>query len=87
MSSDLIRQLRALEKKLSAEASQIQELVRLKKNKNKHYAPHVAEVEKLMEVSKQRLELGKALIRASDKGGKLKSGDKPDGPSKPNGKS
>ncbi|CAE7348426.1 MDN1, partial [Symbiodinium pilosum] len=67
MSDALIQQLLALEKKFSQKASELQKLVAANKNKNKYYKYIIDEVEKLKETAKERTDIAKALIRASQK--------------------
>ncbi|CAE7360777.1 unnamed protein product, partial [Symbiodinium pilosum] len=73
MSEALIGQLQAVEVKLSGEAKALQALIKKKKNKSKHYAKTLAEVEKLKELAKERVDLAKALIRAAEKSPKEKT--------------
>ena len=85
MSSDLIKQLQAVILKLEHCGQQLQNLIHLKKNKNKHYqkvneevplheTSRVAtgQVDELIELAQKRIQLGKALIRASEPKAKAK---------------
>ncbi|CAJ1440799.1 unnamed protein product, partial [Effrenium voratum] len=67
VSKNLIRQLTSLDVSLKKQATSLQALIRAGKSKNKHYNDVVKEVEKTFEVSKEKIELAKALIRAAEK--------------------
>ncbi|CAK8999781.1 unnamed protein product [Durusdinium trenchii] len=67
MSSDLIAQLHAVATKLETLAGRLQELVKKGKNKTSHYKDIILEVDKVSKTCKERIELGKALVRASEK--------------------
>ncbi|CAL1174314.1 unnamed protein product [Cladocopium goreaui] len=67
MSNDLIQQLKACAVKLQTCAEQLQQKIRNKKDKNKHYVAILAEVTEITNMAKERVDLAKALIRAVDK--------------------
>ncbi|CAE7033504.1 unnamed protein product, partial [Symbiodinium sp. CCMP2456] len=73
MSGPLISQLKAVEVSLTAKAKILQKLIAAKKNKKKHYAQVTGEVQELQKLAKERVDLAKALIRASAKSSKPKS--------------
>ncbi|CAE7217624.1 unnamed protein product [Symbiodinium sp. KB8] len=75
MSGPLISQLKAVEVSLTAkavygDAKILQKLIAAKKNKRKHYATVTQEVQELQKLAKERVDLAKALIRASAKSSK-----------------
>ncbi|CAE7228611.1 ttn-1 [Symbiodinium necroappetens] len=70
MSGPLISQLKAVEVSLTAKATILQKLIAKKKNKKKHYKQVTGEVQELQKLAKERVDLAKALIRASAKSSK-----------------
>ncbi|CAK9041103.1 unnamed protein product [Durusdinium trenchii] len=72
MSQDLIAQLTAVAVKLEGCANRLQESIKKKKSKNKHYREVIEEVNRLTALARDRLELGRALVKASEKAGKAK---------------
>ncbi|CAK9079159.1 unnamed protein product, partial [Durusdinium trenchii] len=67
MSNDLISQLQAAAVKLETLAHKLQDLIKKGKNKTKHYREIMLEVDKTTKIARERMELGKALVRASEK--------------------
>ncbi|CAK8991311.1 unnamed protein product [Durusdinium trenchii] len=72
MSTDLIDQLSACAVKLGRQAELLQQKIKSKQNKNRHYVDIIREVDEITAMAKGRLELAKALIRASEKSSKPK---------------
>ncbi|CAK9078121.1 Uncharacterized protein SCF082_LOCUS37406 [Durusdinium trenchii] len=77
LGTDLIAQLMAVATKLEGLAGRLQELVKKKNNKNKHYREIILEVDKHTKICRERIDLGKALVRASEKAGQPKASAKP----------
>ncbi|CAJ1405006.1 unnamed protein product [Effrenium voratum] len=67
MSSDLISQLLAVGVKLESLANQLQENIKKGKDKNRYYVTILTEVDKYSRMARERIELGKALVRAAEK--------------------
>ncbi|CAJ1376913.1 unnamed protein product, partial [Effrenium voratum] len=67
MSSDLISQLLAVGVKLESLANQLQENIKKGKDKNRYYVTIFTEVDKYSRMARERIELGKALVRAAEK--------------------
>ena len=67
MSSDLIAQLNAITVKMDECANALQENIKKGKNRNRHYKLLVKKADKLLAIATKRIDLAKALARASEK--------------------
>ena len=67
MSDDLIAQLEACAVKLGQQADELQQHIKAKHNKNKYYVTILSGVGEVTTQAKDRVELAKALLRASNK--------------------
>lgn len=67
MSADLIAQLNAVTVKMDESANALQEQIKKGKNRNRHYKLLVKKSDKLLATATKRIELAKALARASEK--------------------
>lgn len=81
MSGDLISQLNACAVKLQGQADSLQQKIRQKRNRNSDYKDTLREIEEISKIAAERVQLAKALIRASEKARKPKSADSKKTPS------